>query len=53
MEVSWSLLAFLGTKVMTETDFLSYLKESYLMKLTAPMSVQLALKSRDYFYVPK
>lgn len=30
-------------------DFLSYLNESYLMKLAASISVQLALKSRKCF----
>lgn len=34
------------TEVMAEADFLSYLNKSYLMKLTAPMSAQLSLKSR-------
>lgn len=34
-------------------DFLSYLNKCYLMKLIASISVQLALKSRKYFYVSK
>lgn len=34
-------------------NFLPYLNESYLMKLTALISVQLALKSRKYFCVSK
>lgn len=53
MEGSNSLVAFFVTEVMTETDFLSEWNESYLVKLAVPMAVQLAVKSRDYFYVPK